>query len=351
MRAALPGWLVAHVVVLLALGAAWWYRDGLETSLASPEAHGLFVWDSAWYRDIAEHGYGHLPAEAVRFFPLLPMASATVAGLTGAPVGAALIAVCWLAALGYGALLFDLARTETGDELVARRAAWFAQLFPGASVLVLGYTEALAGLLAVGYFRLLRAGQWELLIPLGIAGGLTRPTGVLLALAGLAGLGDRRAGLPVRLVGAAAPAVGTGALLAWAGVRYGDPLLPYRVQTAGTLRGGVAANPLPHLFHTSGAGPPWPVNLVLLVAALALLVVCVRRLPAPYALWSAALIAAAVTAGGLHSLARYLAAAFPLVLAASLLSRRRRAFVAALAVCLPLFAYLSFIGFSRHYVP
>jgi hypothetical protein len=190
----------------------------------------------------------------------------------------------------------------------------------------------------------------ELLIPLGIAGGLTRPTGVLLALAGLAG--SATGGRPAGAVGGAAGA----------GRRYRRTARLGRCAVRGSaaavpgpdgrwLRGGVAANLLPHLFHTSGAGPPWPVNLVLLVAALALLVVCVRRLPAPYALWSAALIAAAVTAGGLHSLARYLAAAFPLVLAASLLSRRRRAFVAALAVCLPLFAYLSFIGFSRHYVP
>ncbi len=34
---------------------------------------GLFAWDAAFYRDIAEHGYGALRPAALRFFPLVPL--------------------------------------------------------------------------------------------------------------------------------------------------------------------------------------------------------------------------------------------------------------------------------------
>lgn len=349
--AALPGWLLARVIVLLALVAAIWYRHGLPQTGNAPDAHGLFVWDSAWYRAIAEHGYGAFPRDAVRFFPLLPMVTAAVAWITPLGVGAALLVVCWVAAFGYAVLLFDLVRAEFGDVGVARRAAWLVQLVPGASVLVLGYTEALAGLLAVAYFRLLRSGRWGWLVPVGVASGLARPTGLLLALPALVSMRDRRASLPVRLAGAASPLLGTGAWLAWAGLRYGDPLLPYRVQTQTSLRGGLITNPLPYLFQPHADGMRLPANVLILIAGLVLLALCVRWLPAPYWLWTLALVGASVTAGQLHSLARYLAGAFPLVIVAAMLLRRRIAFIAALAVTLPVFAYIAFVSFGRYYIP
>src|SRR2546423_6429611 len=80
-RAALPGWLVAHAVVLLALLATWWYRHGLPQTGVVPGAPGLFAWDSAWYRTIAQHGYRPLSPESVRIFPLLAMTAALTQAL------------------------------------------------------------------------------------------------------------------------------------------------------------------------------------------------------------------------------------------------------------------------------
>jgi hypothetical protein len=351
LRAVLPSWLLAHLVVLLVLVLVGWQADGPRLSGMGSGARALLGWDSAWYRDIAEHGYRDAPAGSVRFFPLLPIVTAAVSAVTRLPVGPTLIGLCWLAALAYGALLFDLVRAETGDRVLARRAAWLSQLAPGAAVLVLGYTEGLAGLLAVVLFRLLRAGRSEPLIPVGLACGLVRPTGVLLAVPAALSVLDRRGGLVVRLLAVLSPLLGVCLLLGWSAVAYGDPLLPYTTQTQASLRGAVAANPLPYLWHRSGGAAPWPVNLVLLVTALGLLVVCARRLPFAYTIWSVLLVLAAVTAAGLHSLPRYLAAVFPLLIAAAALCRGRVAFAGALAFCLPLFAFVAYLGFLGHLVP
>ncbi|HEX6501037.1 MAG TPA: hypothetical protein VF054_18705 [Micromonosporaceae bacterium] len=395
VRAALPAWLLAHAIVLAALAAVWRLNDGrLPHTGDAPTSLGLFVWDSGWYQALAAHGYHSFGPEAVRFFPLLPLLTRVLATVTGLPAGVVLLAVCWLAALGYGAALFTLTRKVTGDEGVARRAAWLAQLVPGANVLVLGYTEALAGLLAVLFFWALRDGRWINVIPVGLASGLVRPTGVLLVLpaavtlvasSGPGWLGrplggrlirarrpdrpegrrdepDRPEGRPGRparrlariglpLVATASPVLGVGLYLARSAAVHGDPLLPYTTQTSQGLRGGLVVNALPYLVRTDRLGPPWPLALSLAVAAVALLVVCARRLPAAWTVWAAAGVATAMTASGLHSLPRYLSGLFPLLVAAALVTRAPRAWTATLGACLVGFTYLAFITFTRHYVP
>src|SRR5262249_40137493 len=135
--AALPAWLLARVIVV--------------TTLLLAPGPSVLVWDAAWYEKLALHGYGPYGAAGTRFFPLFPGVIGAGAGV-GLPASAWQLAVCWVAALLFAAALFRLTVRETGDPAAGSRVAWLIQLVPGANVLALGYTEALAGLLAVLYF-------------------------------------------------------------------------------------------------------------------------------------------------------------------------------------------------------
>jgi len=238
---------------------------------------------------------------------------------------------------------------------VAARVPWLAALAPGASALVLPYTEAVAGALAVGMFLCLRRHRLLGAAACGLLSGLVRPTGVLLAVpAAIELVRDRPRGirdLAARGLAVVSPLLGTGCYLAWCGVRYGHPMLPYTVQTQSRLRGGWVVNPAKTLFHYVPGGLDWRLNVGLIVLGIGLLVVALRRLPLSYGVWSALMFAAAVTSLQQHSLPRYLANMFPLVMAAALVVRSRRAFVAVLGACVICFVLLTGLGFTRHYVP
>ena len=228
------------------------------------------------------------------------------------------------------------------------------QLVPGANVLALGYTEALAGLVAVGYFLVIRTNRHAGVGTLaGVLSGLARPTGLLLSVPAAVELVQRRfeRGWPSRLLVTASPVLGTSLYLAWAWSAFGDPLTPYRVHASPDLRGSVVSPPWEFLFRTSSGGYRWPLVLALLVAAGFLLYVCARTLPMSYTAWAVISIAAAVTAYGMHSLPRYLAAVFPLVMAAALVCRKPWVWTTVLAVCLPAFAWVSYLNLTPGPVP
>lgn len=353
VRAALPAWLVARVIVLGSLWYALATHDGPLVAGPDSDVRTLVVWDVVWYRRLGEDGYlPYGPLES-RFFPLLP-ASVGVGQFLRLPTGPWMLAVCWVAALAFAAALHRLMLIETGDERAARRAAWLVQLVPGANVLVLGYTEALAGFLAVAYFLALRT-RSAVGIPVGILSGLARPTGPLLSLAGAVELlrpGLRgRLGWPARAAVVVAPVLGTAVYLAWAWRAFGDPLTPYRVQAGSDLRRGVASLPFEFLFRTSPGGYRWQLVLALLIAAVGLLYVCARRLPPAYTAWAVVGVAAAVTAYGLHSLPRYLAAIFPLAMAAAIVLHRRWMWWLALGLCAAGFAWVSSLNLASTPVP
>jgi hypothetical protein len=375
IRAALPAWLVSRAVVLATIPLALWAHG--PDMLAEPwsGARTLQVWDVILYRNLAEKGYlSYGPAET-RFFPLLPML-VRAGHLLGLPVAPLLTAVCWAAALAFAAALHRLVLLETGDEPSARRAAWLIQLVPGANVLVLGYTEALAGLLAVGFFILLRTRRHLAgAVPVGVLCGLVRPTGLLLSLPALVELArpdgsriDRNRPHPgglgvdpsasrrparwlLRALVVVAPVAGTAGYLAWSWYVFGDALAPYSKQTGAELRGGVLNIDLRFLVRTSGGGYPWPLVVGLLAATAVLLWICARRLPASYTVWSVCAVGAAVTAYGFHSLPRYLASVFPLTIAAALVCRNRLVWRAVLLACVAAFAWVSYLNLIPAAVP
>jgi hypothetical protein len=350
----LRSWLVARVIVLLALGTSVLLRQ------ASNPSHGhqsLLGWDAAWYLRIAGDGYGDTAGESIRFFPLLPLVARALAWPLGGSYGAALLVLSNAAALLAAILIHRLALREGLGRDTADRAVWVFALAPAAFVMVMGYTEPLYVALVAGILLALRDRRWLLAAMLGAVAGGLRPTGVLLgavvlveALRGLRGVRARE--LAARAVAVVAPAVGLAAYLLWVGHRFGDPLLPVHVQQEPGHRGGLLVDPLPGIVkgvvglaqgRLTGAG----LHLLAAVVALALLFVVARRLPRSHTVLTAVTLLLALTANRMMSFERYAASAVPLLLAAAMLLRSRTsAWTAGVLAGLVMFAcaVISFLG-------
>ncbi len=375
-EAVLP-FLVARAVVIGALGLAHFAVDRLHPSGpgagagAGARVHeGLLGWDAGYYETIARVGYHPLGKEALRFFPAVPALTHAVAWLPGVDDGAALLVVANVAAFVATVLLFALVRRETGDPLVARRAIWFLSLSPAAYVLVMGYAESTLLCLSIGCFLALRpapgAGpghsaarrpNFALAGVLGFVGALTRPIGVLLALVVAVELVRWwiRLDRAQRLIGlgaTAAPVLGLLAFGAWAHHEVGDFWAPLRVQFQSTHHGGLA-DPFVTLVHDARGVFHHHVGTALhvpwVIVAVGLLVVCWRRLPAPYTVFAAAVLAVAVSGTNLDSFERYALSAFPLAMAAAVVCRGpriERAVLTILSAVLAGYALLAFLNIS-----
>jgi hypothetical protein len=370
LRESLLPYAVARVVVLGALGLAHFIVDRTHPAAAGVGARvhaGLLGWDAGWYESIARVGYGALGRESLRFFPALPLLTHALAWVPGLGDGPALVLLVNAAALAATAMLYVLTKRETGDPATARRAVWILSLLPAAFVLVMGYAEALLLVLAIGCFLTLR--RWkgpEAARPrfavagaLAFGAALTRPIGVLLVLAVFAELvrwwprldrAERLAGI----VAVAAPFVGLFAFLAWAKHTVGDWWAPFRVQLQSSHHGGLS-DPFSTLYHDASGVFHHHVGTALhvpwVLVALALLIACWRLLPAPYTLFTAAVLATAAAGTNLDSFERYMLGAFPLTVAAAILltgSRLERTVLTLLSAGLAGYALLAFLNI---YVP
>ncbi|HET6818005.1 MAG TPA: hypothetical protein VFH66_12340 [Mycobacteriales bacterium] len=339
---AIPPWLVSRALVAAGLWISW-LRHGRRFPVSghgAPGARGIWAWDAAWYRSLAEHGYGaQLHPHGERFFPLFPLLGRWLGAVLGGHSGLALVLIANLAALAFAAGVALFAGRELGER-TAVAATWLILLAPGAAVLAIAYAEALAGLLAVGYLLAVRtrgAATWWA-VPAGFLGGLARPTGLLIAVVALAELWSRRRdeaprSLPALLAATAAPVAGTVTFCLWTAAVDGNFLLPFSAQSAPGLRGGLLANPLHGLFLAPNrAGLPVALRLVVVLVALALLGLTWRLLPRGVALWASFLLLAAVTSAQATSLPRYLSADFPLLVALAAVLRRRVQLASACAV-------------------
>ena len=335
LLAALPAWIVARILVGVALGLSRFIsnRGGVDDPLAElTTRQGLLAWDGSFYADIAEYGYGSLPSGALRFFPLTALLGRGIGWLGFGPrVGVVIVAN--VAALVAGALLWTLVRREGFSSAIANRAPWLLALFPAGFVLVLAYAEALFLALAIGTFIAARDRRWLIAAALGLLAGASRPGGLILAvpvaveaIRALHTIGFRE--LAARACAVFAPFAGAGLFLLWVGHRFGDAFLPYRVQTRANLKGSFA-NPITTIGNaiegliqgrTVGTG----LHVVWMVLAVALIVVCFKQLPASYGWFTVATIASAVTSSNLDSFERYALGAFPLVIVISILARDRR---------------------------
>jgi len=289
--------------------------------------------------------------------PLLTRAGATVPGVG---VGAALVVVANVSALAGVMLLAILARRESRDEALARRAAWLMCLMPPAFTQVMGYAEGTLLALAVGAMLALRARAWWWAGLLGFAAALTRPVGVLLAVPAVVEAVRAWHGAPRRArvgrVGAVVgPVLGLGAFLAYVGARYGDALAPLRVQEQGALRGKLA-DPLRTLSHDGsllvhGQHVGTAMHLPWSLLAVGLTAVAFVRWPASYGAFAAAVLVVALTASNLDGFERYALSAFPLVLAGASLTSGERVERAVLVIAAGGLAVYAALAFTNLYVP
>lgn len=355
--ATLPAWLAAHAIMFL---VSWDIYPG-------QPLHGLYVWDTQWYWGIAQYGYD-ATGSLVHFFPLTSMAAATISALTRLPVSVALFGFCWTASLVFGAVVHRLTVRESGDPDAAARAAWLSQLAPGAFVLVMGYTEPLAGALAVGYFLAVRAPAagrgttaWAA-IPLGLLSGVARPTGVLLVIPGFIeavraahASGWHRDVVLRGAAIAAAPGVGLLAFLAYSRAEFGSWMLPFTEQTNALNRAAVMNNPYRTMLHVwshdwRGHGHPAAVMAVLVIVVFAALLIPVaRRLPISCLAWTLPMFVLAIGSQDFSSLPRYMGALFPALIGVALVVRRQWQWGVVLGVSTALFvwtAYFALAGFT-----
>ncbi|MBV8159719.1 MAG: hypothetical protein JO265_02235 [Acidimicrobiia bacterium] len=358
---ALPGWITARVLVLSALPYARFVFDHARAAAPKLRLHeGLLAWDGQWYERIARHGYAGIPRTGVRFFPLYPLAARALGVAFAHRYDVALLVLANGPALLLGALLVRLVRREGGDEPAAVRATWFVALVPPAFVLVWGYSEALAGCLAVAAFLALRSKRWWWAAAAGFLSGLARPSGAVLAVPALveAARGVRGASgreVMSRMAAVAAPVAGVATYLGWVGLRFGNALLPVQVQEQSWLRGR-SVDPLLSLYragqaafagHLGGNGIHFPLT----VLAVALVVVVFRRWPASYGAYALASLLVALSASRLGSAERYIFSTFPFVLGLVSLTRSKRVELATLVTsgaCMAGFATLALLG---AYVP
>ncbi|MDQ1359808.1 MAG: hypothetical protein QOJ44_185 [Acidimicrobiaceae bacterium] len=357
---ALPAWGLSRIVVVGTLLVARLTVSSTRphNAAAVARAHqGLLGWDAGWYQSIAGHGYAASGQESLRFFPVFPMIARALGWIPGIGTGAAVVVVANVFALAGMAVLFLLVQRETGDRELARRSVWLLALAPPAYTLVLGYAEGTLLLCTTVAFLALRSRRWWWAAGAGLVAGAVRPIGLLLiipaAIEAWQGRQDGRSARQVvdRVAAVVAPAVGTGAFLAWVGTNFGDAFLPFRVQEQGGHRGRLSdpfatvGHNVAAVFHGHHLGSALHVPWV--IVCLILLVVAFRRLPVSYGAFAAVVLAVSLTSSNLDSFERYALSAFPLVIAGSMWTSRRRVEVIVLvvaAVGMAAYAYLSFVN-------
>jgi hypothetical protein len=181
---------------------------------------------------------GELLGSALAFFPGYPALIRAAHLATGVDTATAAIMIAWVA----GAVLAVLT-CALGTALWNRRVGLALTALvcaqPMSVVFTMAYSEPVFLVFVVGGLLAAYRRRWFAAGLLGLAAGLTRPTGAALALAiGVAALmhvWDRDNG-PRRwwaLAGAALAALGVPAYLAWVAVRLGEPAAWFKVQSAG----------------------------------------------------------------------------------------------------------------------
>lgn len=376
----LPAWLLSRALVVATLALATRLVDQLhpaDPSAAFRVHQGLLAWDAGWYEAIARSGYGLAGRSSLRFFPAYPLLGRWLGAVPGIGVSAALIVVANLSTLVGMAVLLRMVEWETGDAELAKRAVWLLALAPAAYVLVMGYSEGTflvcttVGLLAA------RRRWWWLAAVAGLAAGMVRPLGVLLALPFAvelarplpawwrhrrsvrhadapdpAGDDPAKAGVPLSgLMAVAAPVVGTGIYLAWVGARFGNALLPFKEQTQGAHRGPLTA-PFAAMAHNAlallhGHHVGSALHIPWVILSVFLLVVVARRLPASYTAFTAAILVVSTASTNLDSFERYALSAFPLVIAGASLTAKPevwRIVLSGITAAMVGYALLAFLG-------
>ncbi|MBI4508851.1 MAG: hypothetical protein HY698_04395 [Deltaproteobacteria bacterium] len=281
-----------------------------------------FRWDAKWYKRIAEEGYRWQEGEqsSVAFFPLFPYLARYLGKIVGNHLIAGLILsnTCTLFALYY---MFRLGVSRLG-EAKAKSALIFLLIFPGSFFFSSYYPEGLF-LLATcastcSFFerRFFLAGTW------GLLATLTRPTGILLFLALVAGhvydSWKQRQKIRGEALWLALIPAGLLLYMLFLYQQFGDPLVFARAQAGW---GRSAQFPLASLFEALARVnyrfPRSSTNMHALVEALCALsflivsILMIRRFHPT--LWLIVMLGVLVplTSGGVMSMVRHASVLFP----------------------------------------
>jgi Mannosyltransferase (PIG-V) len=336
---------------LAALFALFWFephRHPNADTWDTPLLHdlGSFTdvwarWDSAFFLEIAEHGYDHASAA---FYPLYPGLVALLGRVFFGHYVLAGIVVSLGAALGAFLLLHRLAEERLGVD-GARRAVLYLAVFPMALFLQAVYSESLYLLLVLAAFVLGERGRFA---GAGVVAGLailTRITGVAL-LPALALLAWRSRDRPRSLarVALAVPVAAAYPLLLWQ--QIGDPWAFVHAQERWHRHPSVVGpfggiwDALTH-WVPPGADRQHAIAvnveaLVALALLIALTTLAWRRFGAPYGLFAAVSLAIPLSLPSerwpLLSMPRFGLVIFPIFLALAALGGRPRVHTAIVAV-------------------
>ena len=325
LRVALAAWAEARLYVLAAYIVTTAVVNRLEPPpVFAPVSDGLLAWDGRWYEAIAVGGYEDAADAALRFFPLWPLVGRALAVVPGLDAGAALVVAANVAAVAVGVGLHRVVLDETGDRALARRSVRLMALAPPSFVLVLAYSEALYITLALAVFAAAGRRRWWAAALGGYLAGLTRPVGALLALpVAMAALQHRDGRRLGRAVAAVAPVAGAATFAVWSLGAFGDATAPMDPPHA--LRG--LAGPASPLVRAAWRGVNGDTGELLHFLAgvllVALAVVVATKLSRPMALYAVPSVVLMLAADNLNSMERYALSAFPLVIAAAVVSRHR----------------------------
>jgi hypothetical protein len=280
-------------------------------------------WDAGWYLDIAERGYWKVPQQGVEspaaFFPAYPKLLGALHAILPAAwqgktalivIGIVLSNAFFLAAL---ILLYRLARREIGEGAAARSVLYLLA-FPASFIFSCVYPESLFLFLCLGAFLFARRGLWWLAGLAGMVAAATRPTGVVLAPALFAMYGYQREWRLGRVrkdvLAQLLTPIGFGLVL-WHGfLASGDWLAPLKAQ--GTW-GRQLSWPWQTLIWPASPHPYMgPIDLAMLLGAVVLGLVALRRLPsAGYGIFTLLSTVPILLGGTLMSASRLVAPLFP----------------------------------------
>jgi hypothetical protein len=322
-RAVFIPYVLSRIIVIAALEATRHVFTTLHIGEPLALRDGLSGWDASWYADIARGGYGAVPKEGLRFFPLFPLVGKVVAYAPGVNVRHGNLIVANLCALALGFVVYELAMRERHDAPLARRAVWLVYLLPPAFVLVMGYAEAMFMLLVAIVLLAMRDRRWLLAGIAGLLAGITRPIGALLVIPVAVEAWRRRAW--TGFVAAVMPVVGGLGYLAWAEHRSHQFFYPLRAQQDKARRGKWVdpVRAIGHSIHETFSGDHVSagIHVISAIVLIGLIVVLARRWPLSYTLYAGAVLFVALSSRNLDSLERYALSAVPFVLAGADLMR------------------------------
>jgi len=137
-------------------------------------------WDSGYYREIAEFGYGAYGTGdgSLAFYPLFPWLMRLVTYITTSYLVAGLL-ISSIASIIAAIALRRLVQLDYADS-VAMRSVWFFLIFPTAYFLHVPYSESLFIALALTSLMAARTERWWMAGVLGAFCWMTRGVGVVL---------------------------------------------------------------------------------------------------------------------------------------------------------------------------